>query len=220
MARPPSEECDPGFIGDDHNGDVQVHVPMTPETHFVCVTCREPIADDVTDQLAAALVQQEGHLSELAGYLPGGSGAAQASRLILEHKFDVPRVEAALFDLVVAASALGMDHKRRDELYQEARAPVRALREQLAKAEEGAGKPAGRAERRALQEKLRSAMKDAGSHLFATMNLQSTMGVEIGNSGCVEVDFHGLRECHVAEPCETPTHASFLNRHYRCSETC
>lgn len=197
--RPPSEDCDPGFIAD----DVQVQVPMTPVTHFACVTCREPIADDVTDQLAAALVQQEAFLSELASYLPGGGGAEQASRLILEHKFDVTRVEAALFDLVVAASALGMDHTRRNELYREARAPVRALREQMDAAEEGSGRPEGRsrpeqrAERRALQEKLRSAMKDAGRHLFATMNLQSTMGVEIGNSGRVEVDFHGLRECQV-----------------------
>ena len=79
----------------------------------------------------------------------------------MTHKFDVPKVEEAIFDLVYAESALGMDHEKRQAKYQEARAPVKALRAELEEATTAN-------ERRKLLEKLRQAMKDSSRHLYAT----------------------------------------------------
>ena len=86
-----------------------------------------------------------------------------------------------------------MDHEKRQAKYQEARAPVKALRAEIEEATTAA-------ERRKLREKLRQAMKDSSRHLYADMNAQSTMGAEI-EDGKVEVDFHGLHVKHGVSLC-------------------
>ena len=89
--RPESEEVRMDFL-EVWETENSTRVPLRPETAFSCTECQRPIADDIVEQLAAALFEQESFLCELSSTYIRVDGAEKARRLIVTHKFDVPKV--------------------------------------------------------------------------------------------------------------------------------
>ena len=180
--KPASDELDLGFE--------EVEVPLRPVTKFRCPACVTHIADEAIEHLAGGVVQGSELLLELSRLLPSEiiDGQAYACHLVVQHGYDLAAVEEALFDTVVATAALGSKHAHRKRLYEEARAPVQALRRDRSECP-----PSQRGD---LDERVRHAMLNASREVFATMNSQAKMGLT--ESGVARVDFHGLHENEVA----------------------
>ena len=81
-----------------------------------------------------------------------------------------------MFAAVLAAVGLGRSHEQRERIFAEARAPEKALREQLLRQDGGRLSVASRA-------RLEREMRSASRRLFTTMNLAANMGTELAFSG-------------------------------------
>ena len=94
-----------------------------------------------------------------------------AVRRILQHSFDPPRVEEALFSAILATSALRGGRERRQEIYRgEARAPVSAIVAELKGIDEAeSGDSSGAEERRRQQRGASCTRSCAGTRCGTAM---------------------------------------------------
>ncbi|KAG5191250.1 hypothetical protein JKP88DRAFT_285427 [Tribonema minus] len=197
---------------------------------FCCALCHAPLSRQLPSNLAKELLRTgalTSGLTMLASRLQvrhrgeGDDGARNLQCLLLvekllsTHNFDIAKVQNVLFEMVGLVSYdprtrdLGTEDKQ--AIYERARRPVRALQQDLRKAEAQAAAAATDAQhaaalrrRAAVSARLEEARVNAAADIYASMNAAGRMGVATsaatgrgssgggGASDIAYVDLHGL----------------------------
>jgi len=185
-----------------------------PRQEFACVECRSSIPRRAVQVLLTGVAASVESLQLLAPRLGCDEGMQEqiVHSLLLHHNFDISAVEGSLWEMlqardiavVAAQSQEPLQSEQKQQIYEEARQPVRRLEAEVAEArarlkalrvdETGDEWCRERATLDDLMSRLKVARLNAAREIFAQMNADGLgMGTENESVGSeCTLDFHGL----------------------------